>query len=295
MTRSKFFLGSMAVVEDAALLAQASSWVRAATHGFTQVRSFVPDVFDDYARIFHPAMREAEERDLPLRAPGESKTGLPVYPREYDVPWCEVRWEEIAEANGKVAHPAMQWPSITAGCDLSEDGTQPGLWERAPQGDSLPLRHTRVLCEILDEFTRTPELCWCAVWEGYGHMIGLRNVSMLPRLKMSNRAMIVACGPLSAVPEKSFVDEFTDPSKDSSGWQTVESYRSPSLWWPNDRAWCVATDIDMQVTYVGASTTCVDRLLEDQRLEVMRVSADQDITYEADATNPLPPPHATTD
>ena len=28
---------------------------------------------------------------------------------------------------------------------------------------------------------------------------------------------------------------------------------SPSIWWPEDRAWCVATDIDLFDTYVGGS------------------------------------------
>jgi hypothetical protein len=293
MTRSQLLMGSMTVVEDGALLTQASSWVLAATHGFTQVRSFVPDVFEAYARIFHPAMREAEERDLPLRNSGESKTGIPVYARDYGLQWCEVRWGEIAHANGKVAHPAMQWPSLVGGCDLSDDGTQPGLWERAPQSSSLPLRHTRALCETLGAFTRTPERCWCAVWEGYGDMVGLRNVSTLPRLEMLHRSMIVACGPLGAVPEKSFVEGFTGASQGISDGESVEGYRSPSLWWPDDRTWCAATDVDMQETYIGASTACVERLLADRRLEIMRVSADQDITYEADAINPRPHGDAT--
>jgi hypothetical protein len=219
-----------------------------------------------------------------------------------------VRWREIAEANGKIAHPAMQWPSITASHDIGP-GTQPGLWERAPQPDSLPLRLTRVLCEILADFTRTQERCWCAVWEGYGYMVGLRSDSTLPRLAMWNRPMIVACGPLSAVPEKSFTDGyraatmpirlypvratrevwastgFADAPEHDTGWESVESYRSPSLWWPDDRAWCVATDVEMRETYLGASRACVNRLLTDERLEIMRVTADQDITWESDVIN----------
>jgi hypothetical protein len=262
MTHPERTLGAMTLVEDAARVTQAGSWVLAGTHGSThQVRSLIPDVFEDYARIFHPAARQA---DVPL--PAEADDGV----------WREVRWREIAEANGKIAHPAMQWPSITAGRD-NGPGTQPALWERAPQADSLPLRLTRILCEILAEFTGTPERCWCAVWEGYGCVVGVRADSTLPRLAMWNRSMIVACGPLSAVAEKSFADG----SVDASG----ESYRSPSLWWPDDRAWCVATDVDMRETYLGASRACVDRLLADDRLEIMRVTADQDITWEADAIN----------
>jgi hypothetical protein len=47
----------------------------------------------------------------------------------------------------------------------------------------------------------------------------------------------------------------------------------------------VATDVDLQETYIGASGACVDRLLSDERLEIMRVTADQDITWESDVIN----------
>jgi hypothetical protein len=289
MTHLERTLGAVTVVEDAARVTQAGSWILEGTHGSTQVRSLVPDAFEDYARIFHPAARQADEPDLPVRGLCEPTTGLPFYAKAHDILWREVRWREIAEANGKIAHPAMQWPSITASHDIDR-GTQPELWERAPQRDSLPLRLTRVLCEILANFTRTQERCWCAVWEGYGYMVGLRSDSTRPRLGMWNRPMIVACGPLSAVPEKSFTDGFADAPEHDTGWESGERYRSPSLWWPDDRAWCVATDVEMQETYLGASAACVNRLLTDERLEIMRVTADQDITWASDVIN-RPRPH----
>jgi hypothetical protein len=241
MTRPARTLGAMAVVEDAARVANAGSWIVEGMHGSSQVRSLVPGVFEDYARVFHPAARQG----------------------------VEVGWREIATANGKVAHPAMQWDAIAA-------GAPPGLWDRPPEPDSLPPRPTRVLCELLAGFTRSAGCCWCAVWEGYASMVGLRSDATLPRLEVWNRPMIVACGPLDAVPKLSFTDGFAD---------AAESYRSPGLWWPDDRAWCVATDVDMRETYLGASAACVDRLLADERLEVMRVTAEQDITWDSDAIN----------
>jgi len=277
----------MRVVEDATEVARAGSWVMAATHGWSQVRSLVPDVFESYARIFHPAMREADERDLPLRAPDESQTGVPAYARDAGVVWREVSWREVAEANGRVAHPAMQWASITGSCEFEWGGMQPGVWERVPQHDSLPLRLTRVLCEILAGFTNTPDRCMCAVWEGYADVVGVESDLTLPRLAILSRPMIVACGPLRAVPEKSFSDPYTDRDGEDDR-QCVESYRSPSLWWPDDRAWCVATDVDMQETYVGASADCVGCLIDDGRLEAMRVTAEQSVAFDADTINPTP-------
>jgi hypothetical protein len=43
-------------------------------------------------------------------------------------------------------------------------------------------------------------------------------------------------------------------------------------------------------TYVGASQACVAALLADDRLEVLAVSVDQKITWDADSINPLPAP-----
>ena len=283
MPKTERYLGAMRVVEDAAEVAQASDWVIAATHGWAVVHSLVPDVFVGYARIFHPAMREADERDLPLRSALESKTGDPVHTGEYGVPWREVRWCEVAHANGKVAHPAMEWTAITGSYEYSWDGMQPGLWEEVPERGSLPLRLTRRLCEILAAFTTTPERCCCAVWEGYGDLSGLAFDDRLPRLTMKHRPMLLTRGALNAIPVRSFSDPFTDPE-----WRSVQGYRSPSLWWPDGRAWCVASDVDLQTTYLGASADCIDRLLDDEQLEVMPVPADQSVTLDGDTINPTP-------
>src|SRR5690349_23203664 len=40
-----------------------------------------------------------------------------------------------------------------------------------------------------------------------------------------------------------------------------------NLWWPDDRAWCVVTDIDLTSTYVGGSAGCIGELLAHTGLE----------------------------
>jgi hypothetical protein len=47
--------------------------------------------------------------------------------------------------------------------------------------------------------------------------------------------------------------------------------QSPSLWWPDDRAWCVASEIDFCSTYVGGSPALIERVLGDDRLEAIPV------------------------
>jgi hypothetical protein len=186
----------------------------------------------------------------------------------------DVSWREVAVANGKVAHPGMHWRSIAP-----DEPTE--SWDLPPQSNSLPPRLTRVLSEILAEFTGTPQCCWCAVWEGYGYMVGLRSDAAIPRLPLWNRPMIVGCGALDAVPARPFTDGVSNV--------IGPSHRSPGLWWPDDRSWCVATDIEFQETYLGASRACVDRLLSDDRLEAMRVAVDQSITWDSDLINATQP------
>ena len=278
----------MRVIEDPADVARAGDWAIAATKGrWGRVDGLVPDVFERYARVFHPAMREADERDLPLRAPGVSRTGVPVLTRADDVPWREVTWGEVAEANGKTAHAAMEWTSITGRYEYGWNGMQPGLWEEVPVHGTLPTRLVWRLTAILAAFTGTPQRCWCAIWDGYGDLVGLAYDDRLPRLAMRARPMLVTCGPLDALRETSFSDAPSDRFR-MPDWMTIEQFRSPSLWWPEDRAWCVATDVDLQTTYVGGSAGCIGRLVDDDQLEAWAVPAHQSLTIDADTINPPP-------
>ena len=59
----------------------------------------------------------------------------------------------------------------------------------------------------------------------------------------------------------------------------------PQLWWPDDRAWCVVTDIDLDSTYVGAGEEGVARLLADPVLEVVPASLDDRVDMGADTIN----------
>ncbi len=58
---------------------------------------------------------------------------------------------------------------------------------------------------------------------------------------------------------------------DSQRWR----YQSANLWWPDDRAWCVATEIDFKWTYVGGSFRCIEALLRDPLLEVLSTTPTQ--------------------
>jgi hypothetical protein len=52
-------------------------------------------------------------------------------------------------------------------------------------------------------------------------------------------------------------------------------YRSPNLWWPDDRAWCVVTEIDFTWSYIGGSSACIEQILGAADLEALPTSPAQ--------------------
>ncbi len=54
-----------------------------------------------------------------------------------------------------------------------------------------------------------------------------------------------------------------------SGW-----YTSPNLWWPDDRAWIVVTEVDGYSTYVGGGHTAIEDVLASTDVEAIEVTLD---------------------
>jgi hypothetical protein len=98
---------------------------------------------------------------------------------------------------------------------------------------------------------------WEAGWElSFG-----REALAFPRVQFPAREYVLLEGPLDAVAEIGERTHF-------QGRSHFESH-SPNLWWPDDRAWCVATEIDHQSTYVGGPEGLVSELLIDARFEAL--------------------------
>lgn len=120
-----------------------SDWLRRKTGGFAVgVGSLVPARFPAYARVLHPAYREARP---PIAPP------------------TPVTWAEVAKANGKVIHPEVQFGSLA-------DREQPELWDLAPNVGTFPAGSAAHLAAILARYTTTPCDCWFAVWNGWGDL-----------------------------------------------------------------------------------------------------------------------------
>ncbi len=125
-----------------------AAWVLGRVRNFDgTVGCLLPSGFDGYARLFHPAYRNtATVQDE------------------------EVTWRAVAQANGRTAHPGMEWVAITGSWRYTHSEVQPGLWDHPPNTGSLPTRQTAQLDELLAAHTSTPAACWFAVWDGFGHL-----------------------------------------------------------------------------------------------------------------------------
>ncbi|MGU3438448.1 hypothetical protein ACNHUS_36245 [Actinomycetes bacterium M1A6_2h] len=223
----------------------AGRWIIESVHGFDRtVASLLPPVFAAYARVFHPA-RTIDDQP--------------------------VRWSTVAHANGRIAHPSMEFGSIVGSWQISE---QVGVWNDPPEQGSLPAETARVLADTLRDFTASSSLCWFAHWEGSGHVEAPSN---FPRLPMPSRGMILFSGTLDHADI-----QFGTTAQFLSG-------MSAHLWWPNDHSWCVATDIDLMTTYVGGSAECIAAVVSNRELEALPIEAAQRLTWDSDTLNPLPP------
>ncbi len=89
-------------------------------------------------------------------------------------------------------------------------------------------------------------------------------------------------------PERSYV-LYRGPLEAVTSFQWGLSWQSPNLWWPDDHAWCVATEIDLPETYVGGPETCLNRILAGDQLEAIRTRIDARVDINADQVNPPVP------
>ena len=222
-----------------------AQWIEESLSDFGTLRSMLPGGFPSYARIFHPAYLGEEMQP--------------------------VRWSTVASWTGRQLHPLMQFERIA---DLDED---PGVmypdppWGSHPDHGSIPEAECRSLVEALREFTSTPGRCYFGLWEGYGN-IDTRLYKADSRVRAPGRDYLLFSGPLDAV--MSFLHG------DGPFWGD-----SPNIWWPEDRAWCVATDIDLYDTYVGGSQECIEAVLRNPDLEALPTTLDARLDLGGDTIN----------
>jgi hypothetical protein len=220
-------------------------WIEESLDGWpwATVGALLPEGFDAYARILHPAYIKNDQ--------GKEEA---------------VSWATVASWSGRAVHPLMQFARIA---DLDDDpNTQPS-WGTRPQEGTFD--RAQSLADLLRSFTSTPDHCWFSLWEGFGGLDMVPAVEEAPRVHTPGRAYLLFRGPLDAL-----------MAFQTSGlpWGDL-----PNIWWPDDRAWCVATEIDLESTYVGGSQGCIDRILNTAEIEAFTARVQDRVDEGADTIN----------
>lgn len=198
--------------------------------------NYIPEGFDAYARLLHPAYRL---NDTEERAP--------------------LRWAEIAAWNGRTVHPWMDFRRIANIAKWNPRGYED--WGHGPSEGRLPSAECQVLAALMQEFTASPERHYFCFWDGYG------QEEFFPAL----RGRPKVCIDIGIDLRNHFLFR---GRLDSGRIEQAFRSRSPNIWWPADRAWCIITDIDAMETWVGGSAACIERVLNHPQLEAFPISLD---------------------
>lgn len=180
-----------------------------------------------------------------------------------------VLWTEIAALNGTRAHAGMQLGALT-GNEYFYNHPQPGVFDHPPDVGSLPAELAAPLTAALARHTTTPERYWFAIWNGFGATPA--EIRAAPTFHVPKREYHLLNGPPQAI-----TASVGDPP-----WR-----QSPNLWWPDDRAWCVATEIDLNTTYIGCNRSCRDEILALPEIEAFPIDPATGTTWRSDLINPL--------
>jgi hypothetical protein len=214
-----------------------------------------------------------------------------------------IRWAQVCAITGRIPHALMQWAAIATPVAGSTLSTSPsGLWDQVEVSVGTLVPETLgVLLDVLEPVTGGQD-CFHALWDGWGWVDGAGAtlvragtdgdppsrasaplpvvapaVRQGPRLRLSGREYLLFRGPLSAALRM--------------GWQ-VDATRfdpqPPSLLWPQDHSWCLATEIDFDSTLIAGSTDLVEAVLSASDLEAWRVQEGDDLTAFADVINAAP-------
>jgi hypothetical protein len=240
-----------------------TSWLVRQRHPFDRydVGSVVPTGYAAYARILHPAWRSGGGR---ARA---------------------VRWAEVAVWSGRRLHPQAQFAALSRPLTPRAD---PPPWDAEPRAGTLTAVEAVALSRVLAGFTDTPDRSWFGYWDGYGWLSGAvaeldhggGRVPPLPRAALA----ALRAGPRVHTTERDYL-LYHGPLTAVTAFCSFPLLQTPNLWWPEDRAWCVASEIDLPCTYVGGETALVAQVLTVPDLEVVPAQLTDRIAMDSDLLN----------
>lgn len=193
----------------------------------------------------------------------------------------EVEWLAHRLRSFGTALAAVVPDGFPAYVRIPHAGSEPG---------NLPASLLSILSAYLAGHTTSPHACWFCLWDGYGwlnegsqatieftnpsaesaiaaghetpppsHLLRLAALHA-PRVHLPFRDYLLFQGPLHAAAE--------------FGWNLSATHfipQSPNLFWPDDHAWCVASEIDLDYTLVAGSVGLAEALFADPHLHALPV------------------------
>ncbi len=244
------------------------SWIAEVLHPFaTDVGSLIPPIYSHYARLFHPASRFVDDRQI------------------------AVTWKEVAAITGSSVHPEMQWSNIS-GQGFPPRHSAPGLWDDEPERGRLPKQWAPRLAELLKVHTSSLTRVWFGIWDGWGD--GQLLTSAI-RMKLSQQGSMREGHRQERAPIdeldlpyrrylliQSAIEDITMSLSDDAYWLTA------SMWWPEDRSWFVHTEVDLASTYVGGTKACLLDVLGETSIESLPTTEYHRISWDSDQANSRP-------
>lgn len=112
-----------------------------------------------------------------------------------------------------------------------------------------------------------------------------------PTFSLPGREYWLFRGALASVVEHAIEFESAGDEERADGREFARMSReagcvqSPHLWWPEDRAWVVVSEIDYDSTLVAGTQALAEALLEHPDIECLEVSPDTSLYFDADVVN----------
>jgi hypothetical protein len=244
----------------------AAKWIEPELTGdLGSVTSVVPDRFESYVRVFHPATTR------------EGKL---------------IRWSDVAAALGQEMHALVQWHVLVGTSD--PDDLADSQWSGgAPERGDLCPEILEPLYTLLERYTSRAEHCFFGVWTGWTVIAlranpqgtSVRGKEELPRIRsgddipgprfglpsLAGRDYALLSGPLGAATEIAESDE-------SGGLAPT----SPTLVWPADRSWFLASEIDFDSTLVGGSSDLIGAIVDADDIEAWSIGPRDSLAVDVD-------------
>ncbi len=112
-----------------------------------------------------------------------------------------------------------------------------------------------------------------------------REISEGPRLDLPGRDQVLFSAPPRAFADPEWVLHvpWRDLPAEEHGFPP--SAQSPSILWPEDRAWVMVSEVDYDSTIVAGSSALIEALCADEQLEALPLPEGAALTWDADAVN----------